>query len=91
MNMIKPFYASCLLALTLLTPSLVKANPTASQYQQILNENLAENEPGVSVIISKNGKVLFKGTRGLANLEHNIALNEQSVLRLGSISKSKTY
>ena len=53
MNMIKPFYASFLLALSLLTPSLVIANPTASQYQQVLNENLAENEPGVSVIISK--------------------------------------
>ena len=90
MNMIKPFYVSCLLALSLLTPCLVKANPTASQYQEILNENLAENEPGVSVIISKNGKVLFKGARGLANLEHNIALNEQSVLRLGSISKQFT-
>lgn len=66
--MIKPFYASCLLAFLLLTPSLVKANATASQFQEILNENLVENEPGVSVIISKNGKSFLKKREGLPTL-----------------------
>lgn len=46
MNMTKPFYASCLLALSLLIPLFVKAEPTALQYQQIINDNIAENEPG---------------------------------------------
>lgn len=90
MNMIKPFYTGCLLALTLLIPNLAKAEPTVLQYQQILNDTLSASEPGVSVIISKNGKTVFKGTRGLANLEHNIPLTNQSVLRLGSISKQFT-
>ena len=88
--MIKPFYTGCLLALTLLIPNLAKAEPTVLQYQQILNNTLSASEPGVSVIISKNGKTVFKGTRGLANLEHNIPLTNQSVLRLGSISKQFT-
>jgi len=90
MNMIKPFYTGCLLALTLLIPNLAKAEPTALQYQQILNNTLSASEPGVSVIISKNGKTVFKGSRGLANLEHKIPLTNQSVLRLGSISKQFT-
>lgn len=90
MNMIKPFYTGCLLALTLLIPNQAKAEPTALQYQQILNDTLSASEPGVSVIISKNEKTVFKGTRGLANLEHNIPLTNQSVLRLGSISKQFT-
>ena len=88
--MIKPFYTSCLLALTLLIPNQAKAEPTALQYQQILNDTLSASEPGVSVIISKNRKTVFKGARGLANLEHNIPLTNQSVLRLGSISKQFT-
>jgi len=88
--MTKLLYTHCLLILVLLLSPYTKAQITASQYQQTLNENLADDEPGASVIISKNGKVVFKGSHGLANLEHNIALTEQSVLRIGSISKQFT-
>jgi len=42
--MIKPFYTSCLLALTLLIPNQAKAEPTALQYQQILNDTLSASE-----------------------------------------------
>lgn len=88
--MTKPFYTRSLLILALLLSPFIKAQVTASQYQQILVENLAADEPGASVIISKNGKVVFQGAHGLTNLEHNIALDDQSVLRIGSISKQFT-
>jgi CubicO group peptidase (beta-lactamase class C family) len=59
-------------------------------YEAVLLENIKKDEPGVAVIVSQKGKVLFKGARGLANLEHNIPLTTDSVFRLGSITKQFT-
>lgn len=59
-------------------------------YETILVENIEADEPGVAVIVSQKGKVLFKGARGLANMEHNIPLTTDSVFRLGSITKQFT-
>lgn len=60
------------------------------RYKEILVENIEADEPGVAVIVSKKGKVLFQGAHGLANLEHNIPLTPNSVFRLGSITKQFT-
>ena len=59
-------------------------------YEAILVEQIRIDEPGVAVIVSQKGKVLFKAARGLANLEHNIQLTTDSVFRLGSITKQFT-
>ncbi|WP_226647732.1 serine hydrolase domain-containing protein [Microbulbifer variabilis] len=59
-------------------------------YENILIANVKADEPGVSVIVSRKGKVLYRGARGLANLEHNIPLTADSVFRLGSITKQFT-
>ncbi|WP_445357016.1 serine hydrolase domain-containing protein [Microbulbifer sp. ANSA002] len=60
------------------------------RYKEILVENVKIGEPGVAVIVSKKGKVIFQGAYGLANLEHNIPLTANSVFRLGSITKQFT-
>ncbi|WP_445359749.1 serine hydrolase domain-containing protein [Microbulbifer sp. EKSA005] len=59
-------------------------------YETILAENIDIDEPGVAVIVSKDGRVVFKGARGLANLEHNIPLTTDSIFRLGSLTKQFT-
>jgi CubicO group peptidase (beta-lactamase class C family) len=49
-----------------------------------------KNAPGAGVLIMKNGKVVFKATKGIANLENNVSLQSNSVFELASCSKQFT-
>lgn len=79
-----------LLSFSLNTTFALTLTDKQKAYEAILVEQIGIDEPGVAVIVSQNGNVLFKGTRGLANLEHNIPLTTDSVFRLGSITKQFT-
>lgn len=46
--------------------------------------------PGAAVLVTKDGKVVFKNTKGLANLEDNIPLRSNSVFEIASCSKQFT-
>lgn len=46
--------------------------------------------PGVAVAVVKNGEVVFKKAYGMANLEHNIPINTNTVFDLASVSKQFT-
>ncbi len=63
---------------------------TPKDYQSILTKRIAADNPGVAVIVTQNGQVLFKGARGLANVELGIPLTSDNVFRLGSITKQFT-
>ncbi len=42
---------------------------------------------GLSLAVIKNGKAVVNKGYGLANVEHNIPVNSETVIRLGSVSK----
>ena len=46
--------------------------------------------PGVAVIVVDDGKVVYSGGRGLANIEAKQAITPSTVFRLGSITKQFT-
>ena len=46
--------------------------------------------PGFSILISKEGKVIYERATGKANLEHDIDLTTDHVFRIGSITKQFT-
>jgi len=46
--------------------------------------------PGAAVLVTKDGKVVFKSTKGLANLEDSIPLRSNSVFEIASCSKQFT-
>jgi CubicO group peptidase (beta-lactamase class C family) len=46
--------------------------------------------PGAAVLVTKDGKVVFKNTKGLANLEDSIPLRSNSVFEIASCSKQFT-
>ena len=74
-----------------LVPNQVHAvDHTDTSFQEIVNKYISKDGPGVSVIMSKNGKVVFKGAQGMANIEHQVPLTTDSVFRLGSITKQFT-
>ena len=46
--------------------------------------------PGASVIAVKDGKVVYRGAVGMAQMELNVPLSPDSVFRLGSVTKQFT-
>jgi len=50
----------------------------------------SEESPGAGVGIFKDGEVIYAGGYGMANLEHDIAIDENTVFRIGSTSKQFT-
>jgi CubicO group peptidase (beta-lactamase class C family) len=53
-------------------------------------KTLAQGSPGMLVQVAKDGDVLFAGTYGRANLEHQIFVNRNTVFKLASITKEFT-
>ena len=66
------------------------ANPLAAEIDATLSPYFAPNQPGATVIVTRNGKTLFRKAYGMANLEHGIALEPDMLLRLGSVTKQFT-
>jgi D-alanyl-D-alanine carboxypeptidase len=55
-----------------------------------LTPYIKAGEPGVTVIVTKDGKPIFRKGYGMANIEHGIPLQPEMTLRLGSITKQFT-
>jgi CubicO group peptidase (beta-lactamase class C family) len=46
--------------------------------------------PGAAVIVTKNGKTVFRKGYGMANIEHDIPIQPHMVFRIGSMTKQFT-
>ena len=60
---------------------------TARAIEAILARTVREDEPGIAVGISRHGRVLWRGARGLSNLESHAPLSTRTPFRICSISK----
>lgn len=58
--------------------------------EQLMKSWYNSKEAGAAVLILKNDKVIFKSTRGLANMEYQIPINSSSLFELASCSKQFT-
>lgn len=79
----------CLLLATMLVVALPAA-AGASVYDDILADAYATDAPGAAAIVVRDGEVLYRGARGMADLELGVALSADQVFRLGSITKQFT-
>lgn len=61
-----------------------------NKIQTLLEKNFPADQPGVTLLVAKDGKIIFKGASGMANLELNIPMKVDHVLRIGSITKQFT-
>ena len=60
---------------------------TARAFEVILARTVRADEPGITVGISRHGRVLWRGARGLSNLESQASLTTRTPFRICSISK----
>ena len=65
-------------------------NDVAAAIDDLLQKSYKAGEPGASVIVVKDGKVVFRKGYGKANLELGVAVEPEMVFRLGSITKQFT-
>lgn len=74
--------------------SAVTSAPTpvgeVERSEALLEELLAQEEPGCSVAIARGGQVVWAGARGLANQATGAALDTKSYFDLASVSKQFT-
>ncbi len=63
---------------------------TESYIDNLLSSTYPDNEPGITVLIAKDGKVLYKKAFGLADIESNTPLSVDNVFPIGSMTKQFT-
>jgi D-alanyl-D-alanine carboxypeptidase len=94
------FSTVCIAALVLLqAPSIfAQATPAAAMADQALAARIDASisryykptEPGATVIVTKDGKTVFRKAYGLADVARQVPLTPETSLRLGSITKQFT-
>ena len=59
-------------------------------YEAVLRQAIKDGGAGATAIVVKDGRVVYRGARGLANVEKGVPLQPDSVFRLGSVTKQFT-
>jgi CubicO group peptidase (beta-lactamase class C family) len=86
----KSIVTNSILLITFLYFSTVIAQNLNQQVDAYLASHSTPHGPGASILIAKNGKVIYKKAVGLANLELKIPLTTDNVFEIGSITKQFT-
>jgi len=61
-----------------------------SKIDAIVSSNYTLNEPGISILIAKDGKPIYKKAFGKSNMELNTSMQLENVFQIGSITKQFT-
>ena len=78
-------------AAALLAPSAYAAAPAlADQIDAALAPMFKPGWPGATVIVTKDGKTVFRKAYGLSNIAEQAAMQPDSLLRVGSVTKQFT-
>jgi CubicO group peptidase (beta-lactamase class C family) len=84
-------FASILLLLVFLRAAAAADEAAMRQQMEaVLTKAYPADQPGAAVIATRDGEVLYRAARGMANLELGVPLEADMVFRLGSISKQFT-
>lgn len=86
------------LALSLITAQIVSAQvaaqaeaPLAQEIDRMFAEAYPDDDaPGAALLVMQDGEVVYRGARGMADVELGVELSPDQVFRLGSITKQYT-
>lgn len=77
--------------LLLAIPVVLQAQKKQDEFDKYIMEAMRKDSiPGVTFLVTQNGKVLKAGSYGLANIELNVPAKQETVYELASISKPIT-
>lgn len=88
----KSIVVAAVLIGTSLLPISANAAPEnlSEEIEVLLDKSYPDDGPGVSVVVTQNGKVIYSGGQGLADLETNTPIKADTIFRIGSITKQFT-
>ena len=83
--------ATLISAIALLITTLTFAQQEdLEKIDSIVNATIAETDPGLMVGIVKDGEIVYEKYRGMANLQHMVAINANSRSNIASTAKQFT-
>ena len=74
-------------ALTVAAPVQALPADFKAKADQLLKKSFAADQPGAAVIVTDDGKVVYRAGQGLADVEAKKPITPQTVFRIGSITK----
>lgn len=77
----------CFSLFAVLVPAQENPNPSPAVDAYILNEMEMERFAGASVVIVKDGQIVFLESYGMADMEQNLPVEPNTVFLLASVSK----
>jgi len=79
-----------LLLLQMLSGFACLAQSYEQTFDTLVTRWLTSNGPGATVLVAKNGQVIYQKAFGKANLELDVDMTPQHIFRIGSITKQFT-
>ncbi len=79
-----------LLIVILFTISVATGQDLSASLDQLLNNQYSQDQPGATVLVAKDGEVLYRKAFGMANLELDVPMRPEHVFEIGSITKQFT-
>ena len=86
----KALLAGCLFLCMQVSVSAQNFADTARQIDQLFAKWQRNNGPGASIEIRRNGQRIYRWYGGMADLEHGVAVDSNSIFEAGSVSKQFT-
>ncbi len=87
---ISPFKKIIALVAVLALTFFATAQDLEQKIDNIVKDVYKENEPGMALLVSKNGKSIYRKAFGKANLELGVAMKPENIFELASITKQFT-
>lgn len=85
-----PFFAALTLALAVLHPAALGAQPQVSPVDDLANDFIGDTTPGLGVLVTRGGEVVHIAGYGAADIESETPITPQSIFDLASVSKEMT-
>lgn len=74
-------------ATAIATPAQALPADFKARADALLAKSYAADGPGAQVVVSERGRVLYRGARGMADVDSKRPIDETTVFRIGSITK----
>ena len=79
-----------LFVIALLVINAIHAQINTAEITNYLSSVYSADDPGISMLIAKDGKPIYRKAFGKASLELDVQMNPENVFELGSITKQFT-
>ena len=79
-----------ILLLLMSVPLTYAQEALKEKMDSIVNSKLGDNDPGLMVGVVKDGAIIYENYKGLASLQHQVKITEQSRSNIASTAKQFT-